>query len=185
LPWRQGASSVGVAPSTVFNSRLGQATAGMSVAIDQGVLISFTMPVPPSGEGEIVNGELHLRWTMIARPPLGSLRPSGLRASTSAQAEREDDDPEARIAELVKRMTPAQRKTADSKIPQKITSLDRSPVNLAAPSEITSLPMRVARSAHPQVRAVPDPQKKAKDQQRLDALRAVWGNDIPVRAMRP
>jgi hypothetical protein len=121
LPWRQGASSVGVSPSTVFKSRLGQATASMSVASNQGVLISFTMAVPKLGEGEMVHGELHLRWTVpggVVPPVVDPLKPLAATGQplASTQAERENDEPEARLTKLIESMTPTQREIINSKL---------------------------------------------------------------------
>ena len=189
LPWRQGASSVGVNPSTVFNSELGQATAGMSVAPNQGVLISFTMPVPDSGEGEMVNGELHLKWSA----PRGGIRSIGsvtsigaIRPATRPPVEREDE-PEDGLAQLVTRMTPAQRSTFEARLPRRSISRKSVPLAVGAPRQIASLPMRSLslRARRPRVRAVPDTQKKSNDQQKLDALHAVFGNNIPGFAPRP
>jgi hypothetical protein len=41
------------------------ATGSLAVATNQGILLSFTMAVPanPLLPGEMVNGELHLKWT--------------------------------------------------------------------------------------------------------------------------
>jgi hypothetical protein len=183
LPWRAGATSVGVNPATVFNSELGQATAGMSVAQNQGVLISFTMPAPDSGEGEMVNGELHLKWSA----PRGGIRSigsvmslGGLRATTRPPVQQEDE-PEDRLAQLVTRMTPAQRSTFEARLPQRSISRKSVPMTLGAPRQITSLPARSLslRVRRPRVRAVPDTQKKTNDQRKLDALHAVYGNSIP------
>jgi len=180
---------VGVAPDTVFESQFGQVTAGMSVAANQGVLISFKMPVPQSGEGEMVDGELHLKWTISGRvfQPPGTLSPAtaGTRRSPAVigiatQAVREDE-PEDRFAQLLAGMTTTQRATFNSRMPQKSISRNKVPLTLAAPRQIASLPTRSLslRARRPRVRAVPDAQKKAKDQQKLDALHAVYGNNIP------
>ena len=202
LPWRQGASSVGVSPATVFESELGQATAGMSVAQNQGVLISFTMPVPQSGEGEMVDGELHLKWTISGRvfQPPGTLstattrttRPPRVIGTTTIGPQAEGEEPEVGFAQLVTGMTPAQRRTFDARMPQKSISHNRVPLRFAAPRQVASLPMRSlsVRARRPRVRSVPDSQKKAKDQQKLDALHAVYGNNIPgftngSRVLRP
>lgn len=189
LPWRPGASSVAVSQTTVFRSRLGVAS-GPDVlwAPNQGVLVSFTMPVlsqVPTSQfplGERVHGELHLQWTGSGTiGTLGTLarRPS-LTATTRAQAEQEDE-PESRFAQLVTRMNPVQRRLFDSRMAQKRTiSSDAAPLRLAgAPRRVASLPLRTARAQRPTVRAVTDAEKKAEDQERLDALRAVYGNNIP------
>ena len=53
LPWRPGATGLGVLPTTVFQSRYGQATMNAIVwKPGDSVLVSFKLPVPESGEGE-------------------------------------------------------------------------------------------------------------------------------------
>ena len=185
LPWRTGASAVGVNPTTVFNSELGQATAGMSVAQSQGILISFTMPVPDSDEGEMVNGELHLKWTM----PRGGIGTGPVRTfrSVSRPVAEFESEPEDRLAQLLKTMSPAQRTTFNARVPAKTITRRSVPLTLAAPRQITSLPVRslAARVRRPRVRAAPDIQKRTRDQQKLEALHAVFGNNVPGFAPRP
>jgi len=186
LPWRPGATEVGVHPSTVFESRLGQATGGLAVAKSQGVLLSFTMAVPPNPllPGEMVNGELHLKWTV---PPGGTLHPplgGTLAMSTGGPppqpvVEQPEEGPEDRLGRLVAAMTPVQRLKIAVKAPQPPVARQRAVLRLAPPRQIASLPIRVARARGPVTRAVPDPQKEAQDRQRLDALHAVFGNEIP------
>jgi len=189
LPWMPGASGVGLNPATVFESQHGQATGAMSVAANQGVLLSFTMPVPQSGEGEMVDGELHLTWTNPSRPfPTRTLSPPSIggrrvpvgTATVSAVAGREDE-PEDGLAQLIGGMTQAQRQTFTARIPRKSISPSHVPLRFGSPSLVASLPTRSfsVRSRRPRERAVPDAQKKAKDQQTVDALHAVYGNTIP------
>jgi hypothetical protein len=185
LPWRAGATDVGVNPSTDFESRLGQATGSLAVAKNQGVLLSFTLAVPQIWQpGEMVNGELHLKWTV---PPGGALHPlrdrtiaaaTGARAMQRAVVEREDE-PEDRLARLFAAMTPAQRLTIGAKAPRPPAAPERAALRLAAPRQIAALPIRVARAHGPVARAAPDPAKRALDQQRLAALHAVYGSQIP------
>jgi len=76
-------------------------------------------------------------------------------------------------------MTPAQRLTIATKAPEPPVVRQRVALRLSAPRQIVSLPIRIARRRGPVTRAVPDPQKQAQDQQRLDALHAVYGREIP------
>jgi hypothetical protein len=186
LPWRPGATDVGVNPSTVFESRLGQATGSLAVAKNQGVLLSFTMAVPQIlHPGEMVNGELHLKWTV---PPGGTRHPpfdlSTTLVATDGRApqpvvEQRDDEPEDRLARLFAGMTPEQRLTIGARAPRPPLTHEKAALRLAAPTQIASLPIRLARGRRPVARAVADPQKTAMDQKRLDALHAVYGSAIP------
>lgn len=125
-------------PATIFQSRLGQATGPDVVwSANSGVLVSFRLPVPQSGEGERLNGELHLRWTagqnLTVQPPISS-RPTAIgpvtdRAVTTrpATAVVEEDEPEDRFAKLLASMTVTQRSVLDARIPQKTISNDHAP----------------------------------------------------------
>jgi hypothetical protein len=186
LPWRPGATDVGVNPSTDFESRLGQATGSLGVAKNQGVLLSFTMAVPPNPlfPGEMVNGELHLKWTV---PPGGTIHlpvDGTIAVATDGRprqpvAEQPEDEPEDRIGRLFAAMTPAQRLTIAAKARQPTATHQKAALRMAAPRMLASLPIRTARARGPVARAVADPQKKAMDQKRLDALHAVYGAEIP------
>lgn len=197
LPWRSGATSVSVLESTIFRSRLGDASGPqVSWAANEGVLVSFTMQVPRSGEGEIVHGELHLQWTgaferIAAATPRatkkdlpGSLfNVSGLvgdsttGVATSARAGQEEE-PEARMARLLSGMTPDQRKSFEE---TSTISPDNASVRPAAAAhkQVASLPARVERASGPTRRAAVDAQQRGKDRKRLGALRAIYGDQIP------
>jgi hypothetical protein len=61
LPWRPGASSVNSTSKTTFLQTSGGASGpGIQWALNQGVLVSFTLPQPQGGN--IIYGELHLQW---------------------------------------------------------------------------------------------------------------------------
>jgi hypothetical protein len=193
LPWKPGATSVAMSPSTDFESRLGQASGALGVAQNQGVLLSFTMPTPPPFVPnqpwipEMVNGELHLKWTVPANATGGFHRPIDARMAVATTGTRPsgpvievaEDEPEDRLGQLFTAMTPAQRLTLTSKAPQPPASHQKVALRMAAARPIATLPIRVARAHGPVARAVADPQKKAMDQKRLDALHAVYGAEIP------
>lgn len=189
LPWRPGATDVAMNPSTTFESEQGQATGALGVAKNQGVLLSFTMPTPPPilpnapWLPEMVNGELHLKWTI---PPGGTLHPpigGGVltegRGTRPPVAEQKEDEPEDRLGRLFAAMTPAQRLTLTAKAPQPPRAPRRVALRLAATRQMASLPIRVSRARGPVSRAVSDPSKTALDRKRLDALHAVYGTEIP------
>src|SRR5207253_6697629 len=145
LPWREGATDVGVNPSTVFESRFGQATGGLAVAKNQGVLLSFTMAVPPSPlvPGEMVNGELHLKWTVppggTIRPPLGGMMTvTERRRSLPPTAQQREDEPEERVARLLATMTSAQRLMMATKAPEPPVVRQKVALRLSAPRQIAS-----------------------------------------------
>jgi len=190
LPWRPGATDVAVHPSTTFESQLGQATGSLAVARNQGVLLSFTIPTPPPilpnqpWLPEMVDGELHLTWTIPpgkgVRPPIGgAIGISREGRAAHPVAETPEDEPENRLGRLYAGLSPAQRLTLDSRAPKPPAAHKGTALRLAPPTRVASLPIRMKRAHGPVTRAVPDPRKTKADQQRLDALHAVYGNEIP------
>jgi hypothetical protein len=88
---------------------------------------------PPHEDGTRINGELHLKWTIVAVPP--SVRPPEsvtdphITVQITAQPEREteSEDAEKVLGELYKRMSPEQRQLFLSKLPEKIIKYDEVP----------------------------------------------------------
>jgi hypothetical protein len=198
LPWRQGATDVGmIVDKTTFESEQGQATGSLSVAKNQGVLLSFTMPTPPlilpntPWRPEMVNGELHLKWTIPQggglHPPIGGgggIFTDG-RGPHPPVAQPREEEPEDKLGRLFASMTPAQRLTLSTKAPQPPSAKPRMALRLAPPTQLAALPVRIARAQHPKARTIQDPNKTAMDQRRLDALHAIYGNQIPGLAPNP
>lgn len=186
LPWVQGASAVALdTSSTTFESQLGRATGSLGVSQNQGVLLSFTVPAAPIPLlSDMVDGELHLKWTIppggVHHLPVGVLRPP-----LAGAAAAPEDEPEDRLGRLLAGLTPVQRQTLQARLPRTPVSHQQKSLRLPAPNRIASLPIRRARAHAPVARSVPDPQKRARDQQRLDALHAIYGAQIPGFAPRP
>jgi hypothetical protein len=184
LPWRPGATGLGVLPTTVFQSRYGQATMNAIVwKPGDSVLVSFKLPVPESGEGERVNGELHLQWSghPRKRPPP---RPGEL---LRLRDDDDKDEPEHIIVDLVAGMRPEQRAIFEARFPREEPSFDSAPVPmLTPPRRLPTMPKHLPRTQMPRAKAVPDAATKALGQQRVDALRAVYGEiPPPPREVHP
>ena len=186
LPWRANASAASLTADTFLRCRFGKAAGPRVVsAAGTGVLVSFFLPVPDSDEGEMINGELHLQWTGNV-PKVGGFNrislPGTLGSTTfNAEADEAEDEnePEGRFAQLMASMTVDQRKMFTARLPRKTVSFDEARLRfLAPPRQLTALPARGVRS-RPKVRAAPDTKKQSGDQQRLEALRAVFGNNLP------
>lgn len=186
LPWRPGATAVAVHPSTTFESERGQASMALAVAANQGVLLSFTVPTPPPMVPntpwlpEMVNGELHLTWTIQPgglQPTVGGVFTGG--GAAPPVFESREDDPDDRLNRLFAAMTPAQLLTITTKVPPPAVTRARVAMRTAPAKQIATLPVRTSRRGGPRTRAVEDAPKKALDQKRLDALHAVYGSEIP------
>ena len=177
LPWKQGATSVSIGGGTQFLTNSTQVTGpNVQVAPNEGVLVTFTLTPPEAGAR--VNGELHLQWVIpsslpgiptsrVARPPSGP--------------EELEKAPEEELATLLAQLTPEQRQGLIEKLPQKSLTADEIvPTGGEAAVLVPHLPVPVASSQPPRIRAVPDPQKKEKDQRQFDALKTVLGDKMPT-----
>jgi len=189
LPWKTNASSVSLTPDTMLRCRFGQAAGPRVTSVPNvGLLVSFFLPVPDSDDGEEINGELHLQWTGGTR--VGTFNGTfnrtspptvfGTTTSNAASVDEGDEyEHEGRFAKLIANMTVDQRSTFSARLPRKTVSFDDAQLRfVSAPRQLTALPTRVLRS-RPTVRARPDTKKQSGDQQRLQGLRAVFGNNIP------
>jgi hypothetical protein len=203
LPWREGASGVERLPSTVFQSRLGQASGPEMVwSAGDAVLVSFTLPVPQSGEGERINGELHLRWSgspaaaqceqtfprpvhpidpgVLGEAPAGRGRRRPRIEPTDVGLAKTEEEPEVLFSRLVAGMTPQQRATFEARFPRTPPTYDDASVqSRAAAARVATLPKATVRARIPRARNAPDPVGRALNQQRIDALRAIYGERIP------
>jgi hypothetical protein len=184
LPWRAGATSVQVVPGPQFLTRLGQASGpSVSPLSGQGVLVSFRLPAPNAGHFERINGELHLHWTgVFTRAPRVARFGAGARTSEEFQ----EGEPEARVAAALAKLTPAQRAKFKANLPAKTAGMDALAPHPLATASVTGRPIPGAaiRRTRPTTRAVPDPDKQKKDQQRLAAFRTVSTQAIPLEEDR-
>ena len=93
--------------------------------------------------------------------------------------EDDEDDPERIMTDLVAGMTPVQRTTFEATFPREEPSFDSAPMPvLTAPRRLPTMPKHLPRTQMPRAKAVPDAATKALGQQRVDGLRAVYG-EIP------
>lgn len=189
-------SSVDVTQQTLA-SAASSITVGFPVSDPRkGKLVSFFIPPPtvvmPQNilVSDIIHGELHLRWSGVVKNPLANpqflsevITPAGRTPLHSAKAQEiaprlikehgtapeRPEKPEDRIDQLVAAMTPAQRDMFFAKFPARAISKHVSPVRVGAPL--------VARSNSRQLigGAVINSAQRAKDQQLIDALHAVYG----------
>jgi hypothetical protein len=166
LPWRAGASAVSTTGTQFFANMTGISSSWSAVP-GQRVDLSFNLP-PPSSRGR-VHGELILRWTgaRVAAPE---------KLEDVARPEREEREgsAEARIAALAEGLTTEQRAVYEKALGSDSRTRDRGalPVRFEPAAE-KALPVT------PIVLSVPDPQKVAEDNRRLEALRKAYGGKLP------
>jgi hypothetical protein len=209
LPWRPGASSVSLGAKTTFLQTSGGASGpGFQFAPNQGVIVSFTnLTVPQSGEGNIIYGELHLQWPggqgpapipAVAAPrrllpaPAVAMPGSGARLAGTGIAGTGSagrlpvggaliqEEPEARLASAVAKLSPAQRSQFLALLgPRPAAANHPQPLRPGAFTRIQSLPQHPARLKHPlqtpQYKSVPDPEKRARNQRIFDWLQKNLG----------
>src|SRR5262249_9836295 len=140
LKWRPGATALMVSPSSKVHTKLGQASGPEVVwAANQGVLVSFTMPVPQSGEGELVDCDLHLAWTMgrAVRPPIPvpfGPRPVARPGAALSVPQQGREESEVAFEKLLSSMSPAQRKLYDAKISPRTISREHATLRPVGPA---------------------------------------------------
>ena len=189
LPWRPGASSVESTASTVFFQTSGGGSGpGVQWAPSQGVLVSFKAPMG----GNIIYGELHLRWPGGQGPapiPSTNSAPGGRMGTTIIGGARELrggsiaargpiagallEGPEERIAAAMAKMADTQRRALMAASPRGAVSYRTIPLAAGAVTRIQALPQHPARPRRKQFQSVADPVKQQKNQRLLEALRAV------------
>ena len=173
LPWRAGATSVGLGFGTLFFGNMGGISGAWGSVPGDKVNLSFTLP-PPSFRG-IVHGELHLRWTGGALGPTANGDAPSTRP-VAVEGEDQGSEAEALVRDLVTRLTPEQRKSLERRLGGVPASFDSVPVLLRrAPSRIEE----AAPSAPPSVTSRPDHARTAEDERRLQALLDAFGGHVP------
>ena len=185
-PGGKGATGLAVLPTTVFQSLEGHAAVNAIVwKPGDSVLFSLKLPI-----AERVNGQLHLQWSgRPHRVPRPSVFGTSARPGELLRLRDEDDKDEAEqiMLDLVAGMTPEQRATFEARFPPEEPSFDSAPVRvLTAPRQLSTMLKHLARTQMPRAKAVPDASTRALDQQRVDALRAVYGEiPRPPREVHP
>jgi hypothetical protein len=187
LPWRPGATRVLVKNANFLTNDTRCSGPGVTQSPGVGVGVSFGLPAPESQPR--IHGELHLTWTVPAGGAIRTPLPTAAfqaRALAGPQSSEEKDDLENRFADLVGRMSPAQKQefmavSAKSAATQDSQALRAAPSGpqLKGRARISSLRFATAFSTVPRVRAVPNPQKTTRDRQRLNVLHKAFGPSIP------
>jgi len=121
LPWRPNSSSVSLSSNTKFCLNYAGTGPTLSYVPGQGVLVRFSLPGPEKRPR--LNGELHLNWSSEQAGPsdekspcdLGGQGPAiahlegGPRAKINRALRASQEEPDDRLAVLLRRMTPEQR----------------------------------------------------------------------------
>jgi hypothetical protein len=195
LPWRPGASDVQIGDATVFKANYDNFSGTAQAVQNQGLLVSFPAP---SGDDNLLEGELHLRWPGGRGPapiqgqihgetPLtcmqgcpGDCAEHGLRTKAyndcmltckNACKGSEPIEPEKRFAKYLTTLTePQRREIAMLNPPSPRSRLTRlGPMSLLP--RLQSFQIRGPGSQRAQSRSVPDTRKRTRDQRLLQTLR--------------
>ncbi len=181
---RPGATDVTVTQEELYCGCDPVTQVGYTIYRDRGVQLWVHLPetrvtpalpgspfVRGTAYGDAVHGEVHLRWT-VSHPSGGSAAP----LPTTPIHKSKDHEPEAIIAELIARMTPAQRRIFDKLAPKPEPSQDdhmRISLIQAKPPQPSTA---VSSGAHKQLSA--EYQARRRDQV-IAALRAAYGGSLP------
>jgi hypothetical protein len=165
LPWRPGATGVNLAGQNFLWRDAKTAGGTFDPEPGTGVLVSFSLA--PPGQGDRMNGELHLQW--VGQPQAMFLSRDvaipGLTPKAASAKEDPEDDPEIVAAQDFAKLTPQQRALVLPKLPQRDTTPDTQ-VSTLASAKATSNPKA------PAVTTIPDDRGNERMQQRVAAIAA-------------
>ena len=199
LPWRPGASSVSITSKTTFlQTSNGASGPGMQWALNQGVLVSFTLPSPQGGN--IIYGELHLQWPggqgpapipsgttttaaragvarggVAGRGAAGRAGAGGAVVARGVAARPLQDEPEKRVASAIAKVPAIQRDQFIAAIKRPAVTVHPQALKAGAVSQIQSLPSRPARPRKKQYQSVADTAKAQRNQSIVAAFRKATG----------
>jgi hypothetical protein len=175
LPWRPSAQSVTTTSASTFHTN-NDAPLGPGVTPIPGKAVLVSFQLPNSDLHPWVNGELHLQW-QGGSPALMHPVPTGAQLAAPAS------DEEGHLDRYIALMTPAQRESFFSEIPEMPDS----------PTDVPTQDMPARPFDNPPVRRVPprlsierlqvqpiaDPDLTDFDRRILERLRTVFGGTIP------
>ena len=141
-----------------------------SAAADDVAIVTFNLP--PAAGNPLVNGIVHMKWTLVASPTNG-LRPAKQRSRFTTPlanrvrptAEQLANEPEGRIGQPIAALSPRRRRAferAAAPPPERPRTRIHLQPTLLAPSQRTQPP--------PLAKSVPDPVRASHDKQVNDAL---------------
>jgi hypothetical protein len=163
LPWRPGATQANIAGQN-FLWRVAKTAGGtFDPEPGTGVLVSFSLA--PPGQGDRMNGELHLKW--VGQPQPEFLANVVVAPSAAPKSAKEDpeDDPEIAAAIAFSKLSPQQRALVLQKLPQRDTTPDVA-VSTLKSGRVESSPKA------PAVLTAPDARGAERMQQRVEAIAA-------------
>ncbi len=168
LPWRPGAVSVAVDPTTQF-LQTGDVGMGVVPMPDKGVLVEFTLP--SADQQPRINGELHLKWTF---PQGVSPRPYPVSRTAVDNAEAATGVPvledTAMNERIMQALPPNERQLyrdilQNANLKDSVVTLD-----LEQPLRLVPGGSHVTPSAIPQVEARPDVEKMRRKRAAVERL---------------
>jgi hypothetical protein len=190
LPWRPGATGVNSTAKTTFSQTQNGATGpGIQWALNQGVLVSFTLP--NAKDGNIIYGELHLQWpggqgpapipptaastagrSAVARGAAGRAGVAARGARAGVPATRViEEGPETRVASALSKLTAPQRSEFLASVQRTKVALHPQALKAGTVTKIQALPVRPKRPRRKQFESAADPVKRQRNQAALDAFK--------------
>ena len=179
IPWPKGASGVSIDPGTKFRTNNPQkVTWSRAFHPNKEVLVTFNLPSPD--EHAYVDGTILLHWT-LDNPPIVFIETSpGTSESESGMSDHEPQVASAQdlgevekvILDLTEKMTDQQKDIYLSMLPRKVSSYDNFDARRVEPA-VSQAP------SMPSVINAPSPQHVENMHQRVQALRAAFGGQIP------
>lgn len=184
---RPGATAVKKLDSTQFLTRKGQAGGPIVTLLpNEGALVTLTMPLPASEER--IHGDLHLQWTGASHVTTCPMRSMARLDSSMAFVRLQNIEPEAKIRDLIARLSPEQRRVFNASLKAKSFVADqvlptrqmasRVPAPRRRRVDPALRPAQVL-AGTPKVRNVSDADRARQQQAVLQALKKAYGGQIP------
>jgi hypothetical protein len=173
--------------------------------------VTFDLPENPAA-GQLIHGELHLKWDNVTStlpqhlPAAGLIAPrafsttggtkpavhgvvTGVLASSVSEKQKEEEGFDGSYTRILGKMSKDQLQQFQQRVPP--LTIARSTVILPKTTTVVRLPsrtkLRAATTRRPSVSSAPNPAKVARDQQKIAALKAIMPPHpvAPVHPVKP
>ena len=184
IPWLPTATGVVVGPETQFyvfadsDSNAQVPSPQITYAVNQGILIDFSLPNPSAKIG--IQGDLYLQW--VSNSVVGSAITTGTMTQKRPTPHSEPDKPETLLGNAITRMTAPQREVFQKHVPMQSSTatIIRRPLALRPATQVAALPVppHFSKPVAP-LHSAPDPRAQQRREAFRQAICAAYDNAVP------